>query len=180
MPRIWSWDGSQTEPGNEPVSKEHAVSFIGVGATWLHLLATVTLVGYYAVLALFLIPTIRRLSPPGTAAETICAVERRALPLLVAALVVFLATGVYMMGVDSRYGGPGNIGGTWATLLLLKHVVVVVMLGLGSYLDGLIARLVASSVEGTDAATTRIYRVTGGMAVLGAAVLLLTAMAQAG
>lgn len=155
------------------------MNFIGVGATWLHLLATVTLIGYYAVLALLVLPTLRRLGTPGSTAETIGALERRAMPALVAALVAFLATGVYLLGVDSRYGGPGNIGGSWATLLLVKHALVVAMLGLGSYLDGLIVRLAVRSAEAEDAAVTHVARVTLAMTILGAAILLLTAAAQA-
>ena len=94
------------------------------------------------------------------------------MPLLITSLVVFLATGVALLTGDPRYAGAGSINDDWATLLLLKHVLIVGMLVVGSYLDGLIIR----STGGARA--TRITWTARGMAALGAVVLLLTAAAQ--
>ena len=54
------------------------------------------------------------------------------MPLLIASLIAFLATGVYLLTADSQYAGLGRVGGTWASLLLVKHVVVLFMVILGS------------------------------------------------
>jgi uncharacterized membrane protein len=112
--------------------------------------------------------------------ETVAALERRALPLVIASLVVFLATGVYLMGVDSRYGGVGSFGSTWAIVFLAKHLVVLVMVGLGVFFDALAIRAVRVP-EGIDQATQvgRIARAAEAMTILAAIVLLLTAVAQA-
>ena len=49
-----------------------------VGATWLHLLATVAMLGYYAILGVVVLPTIRHALPARELGETIAAMERRA------------------------------------------------------------------------------------------------------
>jgi len=151
-----------------------------VGATWLHLLATVALLGYYAILGLIVLPAIRGIVAPRELGESIAAIERRATPVIVGSLVIFLATGVYLMVTDTRYGGVGNVtGSTWATLFLVKHVVVVAMVGLGMYVDALVVRRFA--VPGSPdqpAAVRRLAVSTVAMTVLGAAVLFLTAAGQ--
>lgn len=150
-----------------------------VGAVWLHLLATVTLIGYYAILGLLVLPLLRRIADGRELAESLATLERRALPLLVGSVAVFIATGVYLMGSDTRYGGVGSIGSTWASVLLLKHLVVALMVGLGLYIDAVIVRAAAAEVADRAIAVRRLTLATGAMTVLGAVVLLLTAVAQA-
>jgi len=157
------------------------VDLMHVGATWLHLMATVAMLGYYAIVGLLVLPVLRRIIPSRELDETVATIERRALPVIIVSLIVFLATGVYLMGADVRYGGVGNVtGSTWATLFLVKHLVVLVMVGLGVYFDALVVRRVAAPEE--TAQTTDVRRLTvvaGLMTLLGAVVLLLTATAQA-
>lgn len=146
-------------------------------AVSVHLFATVVLVGYYTVLALIIAPAVVTQAAGTSPIEVLAAVERRAMPLLIASLVAFLATGVYLLTADPQYAGPGKVGGAWASLLLVKHVVVVIMLILGSYLDGLIVRAADAHASGNS--LSRVVWASRGMALLGAAVLLLTAAAQA-
>jgi uncharacterized membrane protein len=152
-----------------------------VGATWLHLIATVAMLGYYAIVGLLVLPILRRTVPGRGLGETIAGIERRAVPVIIGALAIFLATGVYLMGADARYGGVGNVtGSTWATLFLVKHLLVGVMVGLGVYFDALVVRRSAppeATVESTE--VTKLTVVAGVMTMLGAVVLLLTAAAQA-
>jgi uncharacterized membrane protein len=157
------------------------LDLVPVGARWLHLVATVTMIGFYAVLGLLVLPVLTRVVTARQLGDTIAAVERRALPVIIGSLAIFLATGVYLMGADARYGGVGDVtGSAWATLLLAKHLVVAVMVGLGVYIDAIIARRMAPPEE-TDqvAAARRLTVVAGAMTVLGAVVLFLTAAAQA-
>lgn len=150
-----------------------------VGATWLHLLATVAMLGYYAILGLVVLPTIRGVLPARELGETIAGMERRATPIIVGSLIAFLATGVYLMVTNTRYGGVGDIGSTWATIFLVKHLVVGAMVGLGVYVDALVVR--GFSVPGSPEQPTAIRRLamaTVLMTVLGAVVLLLTAAGQ--
>jgi uncharacterized membrane protein len=158
-----------------------ALNPVEVGAIWLHLVATVTLLGYFAVMGLLVLPVLRRLASSSELVESVAAIEHRALPFVITSLGVFLATGVYLMGNDSRYGGVGSIDSTWATVLLAKHLVVLVMVGLGLFFDALVVRA-AKAPEGIDRAAQlgRITRAAVGMTILAAIVLLLTAVAQAG
>jgi uncharacterized membrane protein len=157
------------------------VDLVQIGATWLHLIATVAMVGYFAILGLLVLPVLRGVVSARELGETIAGLERRALPVIVGSLVVFLATGVYLMGADARYGGVGNVtGSAWATLLLAKHLVVGVMVALGVYFDALIVRrIVPPEAPDRTAALRRLEVVAGAMTLLGALVLFLTAFAQA-
>jgi uncharacterized membrane protein len=157
------------------------MDLVHVGATWLHLLATVAMIGYYAFLGRVVLPVLRRFVPAAELGESIAAVERHALPVIVASLAIFLVTGVYLMGIDPAYGGLGKVtGSSWATLLLVKHLVVAVMVGVGVYLDALIMRRPPAGAEGQAPPMRRIEVAVAVMTALGVLVLLLTAAAQVG
>lgn len=157
------------------------MDFVHVGASWLHLLATVAMLGYYAILGLVVLPAIRGVVPAPALGVSIAAVARRATPVIVGSLVIFLATGVFLMTTDARYGGVGNVAGSaWATIFLVKHVIVGAMVGLGVYIDALVVRRFGT--PGSDdqpAAVRRLALACGVMTLLGAVVLLLTAVGQA-
>jgi hypothetical protein len=155
------------------------MDYLQIGSSWLHLVATVVLLGYVGVTGLVVLPVLRRdVDLPRVCALT-AAFERRALPGVVVALVAFLATGVYLTVSDARYGGAGNVvESSWATIITLKHVLVAVVLGLGLYADGLIARKLAiADAPDRGAALARLDIVVKAMTGAGAAVLLLTAVA---
>lgn len=145
-------------------------------ASWTHLLATVLLVGYFAVMAVIVLPSLARL-PAIDGIEIVATVQRRAMPVLVLSLVTFLATGIFLLTSDPRYAGPGKVAGEWATLMLVKHLVVVAMLGAGSYADGLVVRAAAGG-RGPSTVSARTTWMFRAVAALGALVLLLTAIAQ--
>jgi uncharacterized membrane protein len=152
---------------------------VHVAAIWLHALAMVIVLGYYAILSRIVLPAVARALDGPALARAVPAVERRALPLVVIAIVVFIATGVYLLAIDGRYGGLGAFTATtWSMLMLVKHVVVGVMVVLGIGID----RLAAAVGDASDAGRGRTFELlvltTDGMTVLGAIVLLLTAAAQ--
>jgi hypothetical protein len=158
------------------------VNVVQATAVWLHSLATVGLLGYYSILALVVLPVLRRtLDGPGLG-RVVPAVEQRALPVVLGAVGVFLVTGLYLMVSDHRFLGLGHFfGSSWSSLIVLKHLVVVVLIGIGVYLDLLVLPHVAGPVDESDrsAALHRLGRGAAGMSILGAIVLLLTAAAQA-
>ena len=151
-------------------------------AVWLHSLATVVLLGYYAVLALIVVPVLRRVVNGPAIGRVIPDIERRALPLVAAAIGVFIVTGLYLMLSDARFPGFGHFfGNTWSTLIVIKHVVVGVLIGVGVYLDLLVMPAIAGPLDeaARTAAVARLARGATAMVILGAIVLLLTAAAQA-
>lgn len=155
------------------------MDYLQIGSAWLHLVATVVLLGYVGVMGLVVLPVLRRDVELSRVCELTAAFERRALPGVVVALVAFLATGVYLTVSDARYGSAGNVvGSSWATIITLKHVLVAVVLGLGLYADGLIARkLTIADAPDRSAVLSRLDVVIKAMTVAGATVLLLTAVA---
>ena len=157
------------------------MDMVQVGAVWLHLFATVAMLGYYGILGFLLLPVFRRTVAIGDLFASIAAVERRTLPVMIGSLVTFLATGVYLMGVDPRYEGVGNVtGSAWASLFLVKHVVVIGFVGLGLLVDALIVRgSLLSEPEAQATAVRRISLACQVTALLGAVILLLTAAGQA-
>ena len=154
---------------------------IDIGAVWLHLLATVFMLGYYVLLAVVLVPVMRRILDPAPLADLIQAVERRALPLVLGSVAVFVLTGAYLMLNDSHYGGLGDFFGTsWAVIIVAKHVLVLAMIAVGVVIDVLFVPDIAtpSSEEAQLIAIRRLTVAVDLMAVLAAVVLLLTAAAQ--
>jgi uncharacterized membrane protein len=158
------------------------VDVVQAVAAWLHSLVTVGLLGYYAVLGLVLVPVLRRTVDAPTLGRVIPAIERRALPLILAAIGVFVVTGTYLLVKDSRFLGLGHtFANTWSSLIVVKHLVVVVLVLIGVYIDLLVVPNIATPVdEASQAAAVRqLGRSAAAIATLGALVLLLTAAAQA-
>lgn len=158
------------------------MDLVQAAAVWLHSLATVVLLGYYAVLALIVVPVLRSVVNGPAIGRVIPAIERRALPLIACAIGVFFVTGLYLMLSDERFLGFGHFfDSSWSTLIVVKHVVVVGLLGVGVYLDLLVMPGIAGPVDeaARTAAVGRLARSGTAMVTLGAIVLLLTAGAQA-
>lgn len=149
-----------------------------VAAIWFHALAMVVVIGYYAVLSRIVLPALSRTLDGAALARAVPAVERRALPLVGIAIVVFVVTGVYLLAIDGRYAGVASFATTWAVLILVKHVVVGVMVVLGIGIDRL-AAAVGDVPDGGRGRTLELLALAmDTMTALGAIVLLLTAAAQ--
>jgi uncharacterized membrane protein len=149
------------------------------GAVWLHIVATVVVVGYFTVLTFFVLPALARALPAALQGPAVAAIERRALPFVVVFLVVFLVTGIYLTGNDTRYGGAGSIDSPWAAIILAKHAVIVGMLAVGVYVDALAVRAGSNADDAHRAVAVRRFTLGAGvLTALGLLVLLLTAVAQ--
>ena len=150
-------------------------------AVWLHTLAFVIAWGYYGILGRMVLPAIERSLERPAQAAALVAIERRALPLIVLSLVLFTATGTYLLVIDLHYGGLGNVfASTWTTLMLVKHVLVVGLVVLGVIVDRLIRRVgEATSENARESALRRLRLSAEGATGLGALIVLLTAAAQA-
>ncbi len=107
-----------------------------------HLLAAVAWIGGLIVLALVVIPGVRRVvgdaqavpTPAQNAVEAIRAeLERRFTPLANLSLVVLIATGMLQMSADENYGGFLQFNNTWAWAMLLKHLAVIGMIFIAGY-----------------------------------------------
>ena len=111
-------------------------------AIWLHTLALVIAWGYYGILGRIMLPALERSLDRPAQAAALVAIERRALPLVVLSVVLFTATGAYLLVIDPHYAGLGDFfASTWTMLMLVKHVLVVGLVVLGVDVDRLIRRL---------------------------------------
>jgi uncharacterized membrane protein len=150
-------------------------------AVWLHTLAFVIAWGYYGILGRMVLPALERSLELPELAAALVAIERRALPLIGLSLVLFTATGTYLLVVDPHYAGLGNVfASTWTTLMLTKHVFVVGLVLVGVYVDRLIRSVEAATSEDVRRSDLRRLALSTEAATgIGALIVLLTAAAQA-
>jgi uncharacterized membrane protein len=142
----------------------------------LHSLATVVFIGQQILLAVLYVPALSKRGAEG--AESLATISKGSRPWMYISLLVFAVTGIYLTLVDPAYMGLGNFSSPWALLMLVKHILVVVMLGLGFWFNG-IKRVGPALHANPGEQSLRRFRVyANSMAVAGVAILLLTAIAQ--
>lgn len=145
----------------------------------IHTVAFVIVWGYYGVLARIVLPALERTVDGTTLGRALLTIERRAVPLLLVGVVLFLVTGTYLLVIDPAYEGLGAIRGTWSTLMLVKHLVVAAFIALGVALHFLVQ--LADEAEDDVTRTVAVRRVrwaAEALTGLGAMIALLTAAAQ--
>lgn len=141
-------------------------------STWLHAMATVVFIGHFVLLAGLYLPV---LTPNGA---MLSAISKRSRGWLYAALLIFMVTGVHLTFVDPNYLGLGNFNNFWAVMMLVKHVLIVVMIGMGFWFNAILRVGPLMSSNNSAAAILRFRKYVNAMAVCGVLILLLTALAQ--
>jgi uncharacterized membrane protein len=144
-----------------------------LAALWLHSLATVVVIGHYLLLSLVYLPYLGEAAGATGIAKPLGAVSARTRPLLLASLLVLAGTGGYLTVADPNYLGLGSFGNFWSVLMLAKHLLIGALLVLAGAFEVSVRRALTGALPGW----TKL--VVDGQAALGAAVLLLTAAAQA-
>jgi hypothetical protein len=97
-----------------------------------------------------------------------------------ASLAIFIITGIYLMFVDPSYLGIGNFNNIWSVMMLVKHILILGMLGIGFWYNGLMrVGPLMSSNTGAAQAIASFRQYSNWMAITGVLVLLLTAISQA-
>jgi len=139
---------------------------------WLHALATVVFIGHFILLAGIYIPVLSRNGP------ALSEVSRRSRPWMYASLLVFAITGVYLTFVDPNYMGVGSFGNLWAVMMLVKHIIIAAMIGMGFWFNAIMRVGPMMSSNNPEQAVARFQNYVNAMAVCGVLVLLLTAIAQ--
>ncbi len=150
-------------------------------AVAVHTLAFVIAWGYYGILGRIVLPALERSLEGPALAASVGSIERRALPLVVLSALLFTITGTYLLVASPQYAGLGNLfASSWTTLLLLKHVLIVLLVALGVGVDVYARRLEGAGDEAERAAALRRLSLAAEATTgLGALVVLLTAAAQA-
>ena len=157
------------------------MDFVHVGSVWIHTVAFVIAWGYYGILGRFVLPAVAGSLDGHGEAELLRAIERRALPLLIGSIVLFVVTGSILLATDERYAGLGNLFASgWTTLMFVKHVVIVALVLTGIGVDRWIAAAAdATMPERRHTALARVRLGAEAATGLGALVALLTAAAAA-
>jgi uncharacterized membrane protein len=151
-------------------------------AVWLHTLALVIALGYYGILGRVALPALERSLDTRALTSALAAIERRALPIVGLSVVLFTATGIYLLVIDPEYAGLGNVlASTWTSLMFVKHVLVIGMVVLAVMVDRSIRRAAGAANDAELASALGRLRLSAeGATGLGALVILLTAAAQVG
>jgi len=141
-------------------------------STWLHAIATVIFIGHFVLLAGIYIPA---LSKNGHALSEI---SKRSRSWMYASLIVFAVTGTHLMLIDSGYLGFMDFGNFWGIVMLLKHILVFAMIGMGFWYNAILRVGPMMSSNNPEQAIARFRNYVNMMAVCGVLILLLTALAQ--
>jgi uncharacterized membrane protein len=149
-------------------------------AVWLHTLALVIAWGYYGILGRVILPALERSLDGSAQAKALMAVERRAIPLVLLSVVMFTATGTYLLIINVHYAGVGNFfATTWTALMLVKHAFVIGFVALAVIVDLLVRRVGgARSEDARASALGRLALSAEAATGIGAVIVLLTAAAQ--
>ena len=141
---------------------------------WLHSLATIVLIGHYLLLALVYLPVLA-----GADTTLLSQISKRSRVWLYTSLLIFLVTGSYLTFVDSNYLGLGKFGNLWAVLMLVKHILILGMLGMGFWFNAILrVGPQMNTNTGASQALIRFRQYSYLMATSGVLVLLLTAISQ--
>lgn len=146
--------------------------------TWLHALATVVFIGHFVLLALIYLPAFGKQAPE-ISGPILSDISKRSRSWMYASLLTFLVTGIYLMIVDPNYLGIGKFGNPWSIAMLVKHILIIVMIGLGFFYNAIL-RIgpMMNSNSGVARGILQFNMYTKLMAICGVLVLLLTAFSQ--
>ena len=143
-------------------------------SVWLHALATAVLIGHYLLLSVIYLPVLER-----GGGVFLSQVSKRSRPWMYGSLGIFLVTGIYLMLVDPNYLGVGDFGNLWSVMMLVKHLLIVAMIGLGFWYNAFLrVGPMMASTNNADLGIRRFRLYSNLMAIAGLWVLLFTALAQ--
>lgn len=155
---------------------------------WLHMIATVVWIGGLSALVLLVLPAAGSALEPQGYARLLEAIQRRLDPLGWLCLIILVGTGLFQMSESPHYAGFLTIQTTWATAILIKHLVFFLMIAVSAWTSwGVLpalrraALLQAKGKDAPDAARLQrssllLLRIN---LVLSVIVLALTALARA-
>lgn len=148
-------------------------------STWLHALATVLLIGHYLLLSLIYLPAISKENSDMAIRTFLREISKRSRGWMYVSLAIFIVTGIYLMFADPNYLGFADFGNLWGILMLVKHILILGMLGMGFWFNAIlrVGPLLVSN-SGAPQALGRFRQYSNLMAACGVLVLLLTALAQ--
>jgi uncharacterized membrane protein len=153
-------------------------------ATWIHLLATVSMIGLYLVMYFAVTPA--AIAKPAQAGIVFDAYQR-AKPYILGGWLIFVVTGITLTLLGDQYRGLGQFNNLWSVLMLVKHIVILVMILMTGVVHAcpvisLVRPLESALYRNNEAETLGILKRIHGRErvtmMLGVLILLLTAVAE--
>ena len=141
-------------------------------STWIHAIATVVFIGHFVLLAGIYIPALTKNEP------ALSEISKRSRPWMYASLLVFAITGTHLMLIDPGYLGFMDFGNFWGVVMMLKHILVFAMIGIGFWYNAILRVGPMMSSNNPEQAIVRFRNYVNMMAVCGVLVLFFTALAQ--
>jgi len=153
-------------------------TFLVALSTWLHVLATIVMIGYFLFTTLIYLPVFERRMKAPDLRDLLEQVSARLRPFFGGSLLIFLVTGTHLMLINEKYLGLGSFfGNSWSTLIVIKHVLVLPFLVLAVFSE----RAYLSQISDQKPQALKQFRWAVNInAVLGLVILLLTSIAQVG
>ena len=143
-------------------------------SVWLHAVGTVVLIGHYLLLSVIYLPVLEK-----NGGTFLSEISKRSRPWMYVSLAIFMVTGIYLMFADPNYLGVGDFGNLWSVIMLVKHLLIVGLIGLGFWYNALLRVGPMMASNNNAALGIRRFRMYSNlMAISGVLVLLLTALAQ--
>jgi uncharacterized membrane protein len=103
-------------------------------SNWLHVLATIVMIGYFLFTSLIYLPVFERQMQANALRDLLEQVSARLRPFFGGSLLIFLVTGTHLMLINQNYLGLGDFfGNPWSVLIVIKHVLVLVFLALAIF-----------------------------------------------
>lgn len=143
---------------------------------WLHILATIVMIGYYIFTSLIYLPVFESQMQANDLRSLLEKVSSRLRPLFGGSLLIFLITGTFLMLINKNYLGLGNFfGNSWSALIVIKHGLVLVFLVLAAVSE----RAFLGKINDQNPQALKQFRWALNLnMILGMVILLLTSIAQ--
>jgi uncharacterized membrane protein len=147
-------------------------------SNWLHVLATIVMIGYFLFTSLIYLPVFERQMQANALRDLLEQVSARLRPFFGGSLLIFLVTGTHLMLINQNYLGLGDFfGNPWSVLIVIKHVLVLVFLALAIFSE----RAFLGQISDQKPEALKQFRWALNInTVLCLVILLLTSIAQVG
>jgi uncharacterized membrane protein len=151
--------------------------FLVAFSTWLHVLATIVMIGYYLFTSLIFLPILECQMQANALRDLLEQVSARLRPYFGGSLVFFLVSGTHLMISNQAYQGLGNFfGNLWSILIVVKHALVLAFLVLAIYSE----RIFLGQISDENPEALKKFKLSSKIIlIMGLFILLLTSIAQA-
>lgn len=119
---------------------------------WFHLIATVIWVGGITFILFIAIPSSKQVLGVESG-RLMGEISKRFTPLVNYCIILLVITGIVMTGLNKQFSGIWNFRNNWASVLTLKHFLVLGMVGIHFYRGLVLAPKIGRTESATEKAS---------------------------